>query len=85
MQSTTMQEGGFDMPEERPASERFSLTLTTLGQQALAKIMAADNLTRPDAVNRAVQVYGFLAEELKDGKALLLRDKDGNIERVHIV
>ncbi|ARF78094.1 hypothetical protein ACIG0C_36695 [Kitasatospora aureofaciens] len=73
------------MPEERPASERFSLTLTPLGQQALTKIMATDNLPRPDAVNRALQAYAFLAEELKDGKALMLRDKDGNLERVHII
>ncbi|TQF01992.1 M20 family metallopeptidase [Kitasatospora acidiphila] len=73
------------MTDDRPTSERFSLTLIPVAQQALAKIMKATGLTRADSINRAVQVYGFIAEEMHGGKELLLRDSAGNLERVHIV
>ncbi|MEV7935731.1 hypothetical protein AB0O82_06260 [Kitasatospora sp. NPDC088264] len=45
----------------------------------------ATGLSKTDAINRSVQVYGFLAQQMTEGKELLLRDKDGVLERVHIV
>ncbi|MGF1427846.1 hypothetical protein [Kitasatospora sp. LaBMicrA B282] len=66
-------------------SERFSITLIPAALQALAKLMGVTGLSRADAINRSVQVYGFLAEQMDSGKEVLLRDKDGTMERVHIV
>ncbi|MCQ4043054.1 hypothetical protein ACFOSC_13505 [Streptantibioticus rubrisoli] len=67
------------------ASERFSITLIGAAVRALAALTAATGLSKTDAINRSVQVYGFLAQQMADGKELLLRDKDGTTERVHIV
>lgn len=66
-------------------SERFTVTLISAAVHALAILVNLTGLSKTDAVNRAIQVYGFLASEMADGKEVLLRDKTGNLERVHIV
>lgn len=66
-------------------SERFSITLIGAAVRALADLTLATGLSKTDAINRSVQVYGFLAQQMTEGKELLLRDKDGVLERVHIV
>ena len=66
-------------------SERFTVTLIGTAVQALLSLMRTTGLSKTDAINRAVQVYGFLASEMDKDKEVLLRDKDGNLERVHIV
>ncbi|WP_329230918.1 hypothetical protein OG488_19385 [Streptomyces sp. NBC_01460] len=66
-------------------SERFTVTLIAAAVQAVATLMRTTGLSKTDAINRSVQVYGFLAEQMEDGKEVLLRDEQGNLERVHIV
>ncbi|GHE65191.1 hypothetical protein GCM10014715_18460 [Streptomyces spiralis] len=66
-------------------SERFTVTLIATAAQAVATLMRITGLSKTDVINRSVQVYGFLAEQMQDGKEVLLRDEQGNLERVHIV
>lgn len=66
-------------------NERFTVTLIAAAVQAVAVLMRITGLSKTDSINRAVQVYAFLAGEMENGKEVLLRDKDGNLERVHIV
>lgn len=66
-------------------NERFTVTLIATAVQAVATLMRITGLSKTDTINRAVQVYAFLAEEMENGKDVLLRDKDGNLERLHIV
>ncbi|MGA5102995.1 hypothetical protein ACPCC3_05045 [Streptomyces cellulosae] len=66
-------------------NERFTVTLIAAAVQAVAALMRITGLSKTDVINRSVQVYGFLAEQMEDGKEVLLRDKQGNLERVHIV
>lgn len=66
-------------------NERFTVTLIAAAGQAVATLMRITGLSKTDVINRSVQVYGFLAEQMQDGKEVLLRDEQGNVERVHIV
>ncbi|MFD0136425.1 hypothetical protein ACFVIL_21070 [Streptomyces sp. NPDC127159] len=66
-------------------NERFTVTLIAAAVQAVATLMRITGLSKTDVINRSVQVYGFLAEQMEDGKEVLLRDEQGNLERVHIV
>jgi nucleoid-associated protein YejK len=66
-------------------NERFTVTLIATAVQAVASLMRITGLSKTDVINRSVQVYGFLAEQMEDGKEVLLRDEQGNLERVHIV
>ncbi|MFD6999729.1 hypothetical protein ACFWA5_26470 [Streptomyces mirabilis] len=66
-------------------NERFTVTLIATAVQAVATLMRITGQSKTDVVNRSVQVYGFLAEQMEDGKEVLLRDEQGNLERVHIV
>jgi hypothetical protein len=66
-------------------NERFTVTLIAAAVQSVATLMRITGLSKTDVMNRSVQVYGFLAEQMQDGKEVLLRDEQGNLERVHIV
>lgn len=66
-------------------NERFTVTLIAAAAQAVATLMRITGLSKTDVINRSVQVYGFLAEQMQDGKEVFLRDEQGNLERVHIV
>ncbi|MEU7649928.1 hypothetical protein [Streptomyces huasconensis] len=69
----------------RTESERFTVTLIATAAQAVATLMHLTGLSKTDVINRAVQVYAFLAQQMAEGKEILLRDEEGNTERVHIV
>ncbi|NEA46894.1 hypothetical protein [Streptomyces sp. SID10815] len=69
----------------RTDNERFTVTLIATAAQAVGTLMRITGLSKTDVINRAVQVYAFLAQQMADGKEILLRDEEGNLERVHIV
>ncbi|MFI8351439.1 hypothetical protein [Streptomyces sp. NPDC085596] len=69
----------------RADNERFTVTLIATAAQAVGTLMRITGLSKTDVINRAVQVYAFLAQQMADGKEILLRDEEGNLERVHIV
>lgn len=69
----------------RTESERFTVTLIATAAQAVATLMQLTGLSKTDVINRGVQVYAFLAQQMAEGKEILLRDEEGNTERVHIV
>ncbi|MGW6403281.1 hypothetical protein [Streptomyces sp. NPDC055134] len=66
-------------------NERFTVTLIAAAVQAVTTLMRITGLSKTDAINRSVQVYAFIAEQMEDGKEVFLRDEQGNLERVHIV
>ncbi|WP_460111579.1 hypothetical protein [Streptomyces sp. YKOK-J1] len=61
------------------------MTLIATAVQAVGTLMRITGLSKTDVINRAVQIYAFLAQQMADGKEILLRDEEGNTERVHIV
>ncbi|MFF4694852.1 hypothetical protein [Streptomyces chattanoogensis] len=69
----------------RTENERFTVTLIPVAARAVTALMRITGLSKTDTINRAVQVYAFLAQQMAEGKEVLLRDEDGSTERVHIV
>jgi hypothetical protein len=69
----------------RTDNERFTVTLIAAAAKAVGTLMQITGLSKTDVINRAVQVYAFLAQQMADGKEIFLRDEEGNLERVHIV
>ncbi|MET8811869.1 hypothetical protein ABZW47_07690 [Streptomyces sp. NPDC004549] len=68
-----------------PASERYSVTLVPPAVEAIGKLVEVTGLTKTDVINRAVQIYAFLEERMAEGSEVVLRDPNGQYERVHIV
>ncbi|MFE2541015.1 hypothetical protein [Actinacidiphila glaucinigra] len=63
----------------------MTVTLIPAAVQAVIALMRITGLSKTDTINRALQVYAFLAQQMADGKEIHLRDENGNTERVHIV
>ncbi|MBD0707111.1 MULTISPECIES: hypothetical protein [unclassified Streptomyces] len=70
---------------EPAESERFSVTFVPPSVQSIQALTELSGLSKTDVINRAVQIYAFLAGEMADGRQVLLRNEDGSLERVHIV
>ncbi|MEU6541231.1 hypothetical protein [Streptomyces sp. NPDC047000] len=71
---------------ERPVeNERFTVTLIVQTLRALTHIMTVTGMSKTDILNRAVQIYDFVLTQSENDKELLLRSKDGTIEKVHII
>lgn len=72
--------------EYAPATSRRSLALVAQAEAALARLLDAnDGMTVTALVNRAILVYDFLEKEKTNGTELLLRSKDGTVERLRIL
>lgn len=70
---------------QRPAGERYSVTLVPPAVQAIAELTESTGLSKADVINRAVQIYAYLDAQTRTGADLLLREPDGTPERLHIV
>ncbi|GAA1044454.1 MULTISPECIES: hypothetical protein [Streptomyces] len=70
---------------EQPKSVRYSVTLVPPAARAVDDLVEATGLNKADVINRAVQIYAFLEERMREGKVVLLRGPDEKEERVHIV
>lgn len=80
-----MEKEAIRLPARSETSERFSITLIPSAVRAVALLMSLTGLSKTDILNRAVQVYEFIEEQKQSGKEILVRDKDGTFERVHIL
>jgi hypothetical protein len=66
-----------------PPPERVNFALTTLGSAALARSVKRDGSNKTAVANRALQVYDYLSEILKQKGALYVREEeDGELERL---
>jgi len=72
-------------PVEPVESERYSVTFVPAAVQAVQTLTELSGLSKADVINRSVQIYAFLAQEMANGRQLVLRDEDGTLERIHIV
>ncbi|MFF7699287.1 hypothetical protein [Streptomyces lydicus] len=68
-----------------PTSERYSVTFVPPAVQAIGELTDATGLSKTDVINRAVQIYALLEAQRRKGSEVLLRNSDGELERVHIV
>jgi hypothetical protein len=73
-------------PETTPTVvERLTVALVGDAVRALSRIRDRSGLKKVDILNRAIVVYDFIDAELRDGKQIVLRDKDGREERVRLI
>lgn len=75
------------MADEVVLTEPIKYTVMLRPEAYTAVVRTADvtHVSRTDTINRAVQIYAVLAEQLAAGKEILLADKDGSIERMRII
>lgn len=64
---------------------RVNAALIPDAAQALARLIERTGLKQVDVVNRALQVYDLIAGEIHQGKEVLLRAPDGQVEVVKIL
>lgn len=64
---------------------RITVNLIPGAASALEEAASIEELSQTDTVNRALRVYEFIVKQKAFGKELLLRDKRGALEKVHIV
>lgn len=64
---------------------KYTVMLRPEAYTAVVRTADATHVSRTDTINRAVQIYAVLAEQLAAGKEILLADKDGNVERMRII
>ena len=71
------------MPGGTP--ERVTVNLAGRAVPALERAMALTGDSKTDTINRAVQVYAFAVEAMRNGGAVYVRPaKDAELERVRI-
>lgn len=57
---------------------RVNIALVKESAKALVKLQDDTGLKKVDIVNRAIQLYEFIAGELKAGRQVVVRDDDGH-------
>jgi hypothetical protein len=65
-------------------SRRISAILIPRAQEALDLTVKRMGLSKTDVINRALQAYAFLEEEMTTGATVLVR-RDGVIEEVRFL
>ena len=71
------------MNEEPVAFERLTVNMTERSMRALELAAQQTGLSKTDCLNRAIQVYSYLEQEMAADQILLLRDSNNN--ETHIV
>ncbi|SEP48563.1 hypothetical protein SAMN04489732_11272 [Amycolatopsis saalfeldensis] len=57
---------------------RVNIALVKESAKALLKLQKNTGLKKVDIVNRAIQLYEFIATELKEGRQVVVRGDDGH-------
>lgn len=68
-----------------PDLERLHVQLIPKSADALQRAIALERMSKTDIVNRAIQLYAFVAEQTTAGAEILIHHSDGSSERVHIL
>lgn len=73
------------MAADTTIANRITVGLIKQSDDALTYLTEATGHSKTDVVNRALQLYRFVAEAERRGAVVLLRDEAGNTERVHFL
>lgn len=60
------------------SNEVITVQLVPSVQKNLKKLMGITGLSKTDAINRAVTLYLFVEEQKKNGKRIMITNKDGS-------
>jgi nucleoid-associated protein YejK len=67
-----------------PELTALNCKLIPAAAEALTRSVTRTRLSKTDTVNRALQVYDYIEEQLRQGGELLIR-KNGEIEKITII
>lgn len=64
---------------------RITVGLLRDAEQAIIASQVREEMSKTDIVNRAVVLYEFVMAQIADGNEVLVRHKDGLVEKVRIL
>lgn len=64
---------------------RVNVALTTKTATALLNLQLRDEFSKVEAVNRAIQLYDFIQNVIDEGGMVLVKEKDGEIQKLVIL
>ena len=67
------------------SNDRITVNLLPDASDALALAQRLTRLSKTDTVNRAVQMYAYLVQAKKDGKAFYIKDGKGRFEKIEFL
>jgi hypothetical protein len=73
------------MPAAPPVAEEITVGLVGQAAADLAATRQRRGLSRTDITNRALSLYEFIDSALDAGSEVLVRDKAGNEQSVHLL
>jgi len=66
--------------------ERITVNLTERSSKALDQAVDVTGDTKTDTINRAVQIYAYLEQMIRDGGSVYVRENaDAELERLKII
>jgi hypothetical protein len=66
--------------------ERITVNLTSRSSAALVLAVELSGDTKTDTINRALQIYAYLEQVIRDGGSVHVREQNGaELERLRIV
>lgn len=66
--------------------ERITVNLTSRSSAALELAVELSGDTKTDTINRALQIYAYIEQVIRDGGSVHVREQDGaELERLRIV
>ena len=72
------------MEDERLATERITVALIPKAAEDLQRVQGLTGLSKTDIVNRAISLYEFIEDQLRQGREVLIRDPEAEeTQRVH--
>jgi hypothetical protein len=74
-----------DISKPGNGTERVNVALMKKAAAALEDLVTGSASTKTEAINRAIIAYAFFEGQLGNGQELILRDSDGNEQRVQLL
>jgi hypothetical protein len=75
-------DGMGDVQETAQDCTRITVALVPKAAAGLARLRERTGLSKTGLVNRALQAYGFVEEQMAAGRQLLIRAPDGTVREV---
>ena len=64
---------------------RITVSMNRAADDALGRLTDHSGLSKTEVVNRAVTLYAYVTESQAAGSDLLLRNPEGEVERVRLI
>jgi hypothetical protein len=81
--ATTTNSSTTEKNADQPSPDRITIALIPKVAAELQRLQNRTDLSKTDLVNRAITLYEFIDEQMREGRDLVIRDgKTGEAERI---